>query len=166
MAKVFVVTRGDYSDYHVVAIFSVRESADKLAAIIGGDVELFALDPVVTERTEDPFWKITDFGNGVTQVLAIERDGIFNEKALRPRKASWSIWKGQPPYLAIFCYAAAESHALRIFADIRAYIDTAGLWDVLAACPRNCLRSEDVSTAARDSLEGLLAAAPEASEWE
>jgi hypothetical protein len=93
----------------------------------------------------------------------ITKSKTFNEKILTPKKASWEIWKGPPPFLEVYCYAITESHALRIAEDIRAYIDAAGLWDVLAASSRQNICREDISVEVRNYLEGLLAPAPEVS---
>jgi hypothetical protein len=41
MAKVFVVTEGEYSDYHIVAVFSTRKKAKEFApAADGGSVRI------------------------------------------------------------------------------------------------------------------------------
>ena len=161
MAEVFVVTCGDYSGYGIVAIFSTQAPAMNLAATIDGYVKSFPIDRDIPFDIHSQSWYLNDYGGRINarKMTAGEQcnEGIFN-----PIRASWALWKALPPYLAVFCYATAESHALRIFADIRAYIDAVGLWDVLAAGKNNCLRSEDVSTVVRDSLEGLLGSAPEA----
>lgn len=46
--RIFLVTEGDYSDYHVVAAFSTREKAEKFAKkfVNPPEIEEYELDPV------------------------------------------------------------------------------------------------------------------------
>ena len=50
MDNVYLVTQGEYSDYHVVAAFSTHEKAAKVAAAINGEVEEEPLDPDLAPR--------------------------------------------------------------------------------------------------------------------
>src|ERR1044071_5994213 len=45
MSEVYVVLQGEYSDRHIVAIFSVATTAQKVATAVRGDVETWELDP-------------------------------------------------------------------------------------------------------------------------
>ena len=52
MAKVYVVTEGSYSDYHIVAIFSDKNNADIHAALISSNR--------VRDRAEVEEWDVDD----------------------------------------------------------------------------------------------------------
>jgi len=78
----YVVTRGVYSDYHIVAIFSTRERAERFAAPLSGAhipeseqmvIEEYELDPDVAPPRVG--WRIhMDMTNG-----SLDADGIFND---------------------------------------------------------------------------------------
>jgi len=49
--RVYIVTKGRYSDYHIVGVYGNYNTADKVADFINGQVEKYELD----KRTEDVF---------------------------------------------------------------------------------------------------------------
>lgn len=57
--KVWLVTAGDYSDYHVVGVFSTEEKAKAYAALtLDSDVEESELDPGDGCEIKKPHWKV------------------------------------------------------------------------------------------------------------
>jgi hypothetical protein len=38
--KVYIVTEGEYSDYHIIAVFATREEAEKLVKFLNTDAEI------------------------------------------------------------------------------------------------------------------------------
>jgi len=60
--KVYLVCKGSYSDYHVVAAFSTKEKAEVVAKLIEddydtGEVEEYDLDPASADDTR-PLWRV------------------------------------------------------------------------------------------------------------
>lgn len=45
MKKIFVVTEGNYSDYHICGVFDTKEKAEKYVLCFGGDVEEYEINP-------------------------------------------------------------------------------------------------------------------------
>ena len=43
---IYIVTTGEYSDYHIVEVFSNFEDAEKFAELHGGYVEIYTIDRV------------------------------------------------------------------------------------------------------------------------
>lgn len=58
MDKVYLVTKGEYSDYRVVAVFSKKELADIYAEKIIGEVEGFYIDGIEVCR-DYTIYKVT-----------------------------------------------------------------------------------------------------------
>jgi len=66
MKKVYIVTQGSYSDYHIVNVFSTKEKADTYVKECGGDINEFELD---LPRNE--WWEIT---------IRMRKDGEIKDK--------------------------------------------------------------------------------------
>lgn len=58
MAKIFIVTSGEYSDYHIDAVFSTREKAEEYADICGPDYEIEEYEVDAPVDNKDGIWKV------------------------------------------------------------------------------------------------------------
>jgi len=129
MRKVWVLTIGEYSDYHIVAVYDETESkeAERVAELIGADVEEYEVN---TLHPEDPgmdyFSVVMGKSGEVIQCytsVRIWEDGKCRdtEVCLRTkkdnkyeRKSYWRLyWDG---------YAKSKEHAVKIISDIRRQI--------------------------------------------
>lgn len=63
MASVWVIEEGEYSDYHIVGIFSTKEIAEEVLATLPSDHYYESAKPVVVEWPLDPF--IGNLRNGL-----------------------------------------------------------------------------------------------------
>lgn len=75
MEKVYVVTAGCYSDYHISAIFSTQEKAEEYIAYHGTDyrMEEYPIDEEF-ER-EESVWRVSiDLQDGLTSTVRHNRD--------------------------------------------------------------------------------------------
>ena len=97
MAKVYVVTEGSYSDYHIVAIFSDKNNADIHAALIsstrgrdGAEVEEWDVDNVKIDTCQKIIryatvyycqGKITgvNFSNGIDGMIEFDQPMKIND---------------------------------------------------------------------------------------
>lgn len=77
MGKVYVVTSGEYSDYHIVAVFTNEEQAEKYADSLGlrrgyaeASVEEYDLNPAVPDVRRYHFAQVDHEGE-------VERTGSF-----------------------------------------------------------------------------------------
>ena len=60
MEKVYIVTSGDYSDYHIAAVFSTREKAEEYVDAHGSDyrVEEYPVDDAEVKKNES-IWLVS-----------------------------------------------------------------------------------------------------------
>ena len=71
---VYVVTKGQYSDYHICEVLLDEYLAYKYATHIGGDVEIFETDRVIDG---DRYFDVIVYYDGMTQCTGLE-DGIYD----------------------------------------------------------------------------------------
>lgn len=114
MAKVYLVTSGSYSDYHIEAAFSTEELAEAYKKRWGDSydsyVEEWDLDPVDPHQHPNlSFFQVQMWRNGDTlqcksaSPLSAEEDRIASP-----------AWKGRMPLLITYCWARDKKHAVKI----------------------------------------------------
>jgi|688.fasta_scaffold349475_2 hypothetical protein len=119
MTKVYILTAGVYSDYHIVATFSTRELAEEAKKFCGDD------DPEIQEYELDSL-QIPDHPPGHTawfvnidisgaRPLWIRRANILEcnftpSETLRPQFGNYSNY-------SVGCWARDEEHAKKIALD-------------------------------------------------
>lgn len=107
MAKVYLVSTGCYSDYHVLAIFSTREKAQQYWDLCSepNDIEEFEID---REYNFPPGKKgyLVDFkANGeVKMIMQLDPDDNFSDEVYPDRNGS----------LFTRCWANSKEHAIKI----------------------------------------------------
>ena len=133
MVKAYVLTEGEYSDYHIVGVYSTKENAEAvkrwivaedddsyIASLI--DIEEYELDPGVDAirqglnayRTQMSWDGTTD---GVYRVDAdYDRESFIGSKI----EANWWGVSGQ-------VFARDEQHAVKIVNEKRAQMIAAGM---------------------------------------
>ena len=76
MRNVYVVTEGEYSDYHIVAVCENEEVAKKIAEVIGGEVESFPFNTFVPKiyRYRCHISKKAGKVLGVCEEVSLEQD--------------------------------------------------------------------------------------------
>lgn len=134
MAKVYVVTTGDYSDYEIEGIFSTEELADKYAKMLDSDyasscVEEFEIDPEkeILNRGYG-HWRIHMMRDGKVSLAVVcqhEPDGSDWDHA-KVLKATWLI-SGEG-YLNCRMKARDRDHAVKIANERRTAILAAHQW--------------------------------------
>lgn len=67
--KVWALEEGNYSDYHVIGVFSSEQNADRMQSIIGGDVAEWDLDPEMDKINAGlrPYWVRMDRAGNVEE---------------------------------------------------------------------------------------------------
>lgn len=132
MSKVYLVTDGDYSDYHVLGVFSSREKADHAKRLYAAcnNVEEYELDAV----PESP-------PGLLAYVVLMEISGDVKDlwqESVAGFKSRWHPGDlyGSAPVAWFRIRARDEQHAVKIANEWRAQIIAMGLWD-----PTNSLES-------------------------
>jgi hypothetical protein len=121
MDKVWVVEQGEYSDYHVVGVFSSQQNAEMAAAFVTARNEY--RPATVAEWPIDP--SIADVNAGRSQFeVSMGRDGTVSEcePVIDLYKAVWQntveLW-GMGSYLHAVVWATDADHAVKIVNERR-----------------------------------------------
>lgn len=141
MASVWAIEEGDYSDYHVVGVFSSKENAEKILAL--REKENYSL-PTIAEWVLDPC--IPELNSGLTTFRVVMwRDGTTEEAlptevsfySLRDKAVLWKrstarAYQGsnyKPDCIYHTVWAEDETHAVKIMNEIRTQMIANGEWD-------------------------------------
>lgn len=117
--KVYVVTEGDYSDYHIVGVTTDRETAEAYCKISKGDwyepkVEEYDTKAFADIRTVKPYRVIME-KDGTTTTE--EEDGLSYETAVEHQVFHIKRWDRGWEYYEVVVLAEDEQHARKIAAD-------------------------------------------------
>lgn len=114
---VFVLEDGQYSDYHIIGVFSSRENAESVQRVVGGDINEVPLDPGIAEinaglRRHYIYMQM----NGDVTVHRQDDDGLWTYC-----KVEVLAKNGTPVNRGIYGYVWAESaeHAAKIMNEKR-----------------------------------------------
>ena len=122
MTTIYVVTEGQYSDYHIVGLYSTIEMATKCKeAVNADDIECFELNSG-DFRLYDLGYKVwhVRFSGDVTE--ATEYD-YYQEKYPMD---SWVHYNRNTKTMSISLYAKDEKHAIKIASEYRAQVIASG----------------------------------------
>jgi hypothetical protein len=142
MSEIYLLSDGDYSDYHIKAIFSTPEKRAAYKAIFGGSDEDMELDPEVPQEAaqgltyyEVCLWKNGDRYGDVKNFNAYSLDEYYRstkEQVITPQKFyRKDAWEGRAlPDTLYWFYMWAENpvHAVKI-ANERRLLKLAGFND-------------------------------------
>lgn len=121
MSSVYLITEGEYSDYHIIGVFSTKEIAQTMIEYVGGEVEEFELDPGVNKIHQ---------GRRLTYI-GIRRDGsvtsIQHESGLDV-SARLVLGFRYSPELQVKCWAKDFAHAVHIAGEVRRLLIAENLW--------------------------------------
>ncbi len=131
MATVWAVSRGRWSDYGVVAIFSTREKAERFLPVAADGrssydeafIEEFALDPFIIEAREGwRMWTIRMEKDG--DVLETWKASVSSEDIISGRRHIFDL-SGN---LVVSCMATDEPHAIKIANELRGQLLALDQW--------------------------------------
>jgi len=121
---IYVVTDGEYSDYHIVGVYSTRELAERCqSATLADNIEEYELDAVG--------YSLYDAGYRRYHVT-FEGEQTYVEQSKMDELAGQCIilFKGTPPRIRVTLYAKDEKYAVKIAADYRAQYIASGQYDL------------------------------------
>lgn len=126
MPTVYVVTDGDYSDYHIVGIYSTRELAERAQALFAADsVDEYPVDEMPSAPPGLSAWSVTMNRHGdsldVHQIPISNIDGAAGD--WEPGHNGWATTR---------CLAADQPHALKIANERRLMAIASNDWRVLS----------------------------------
>lgn len=132
--KIFIVTSGEYSDYHIDAVFSTEENAKKYAELHPGrfaDIEEFDVDEdmALINKIRDEkitIYKISMFKDGKVREVKKESSTLHNyETAL---KSEYGFWVGHLRF-DMKVIAKDEKHAIKIVNEKRVQLIANNEWE-------------------------------------
>ena len=120
VSNVYLVTQGEYSDYHVMGVYSTEENAELAVKHFGGTIEEFALDPDIEQMHagRKRYW------------VKMERDGTVREYAegqSTEEFAFWGDYRGAVN-LELSVWARSKEHAVKITSEVRRQLLAADAW--------------------------------------
>ena len=120
MSKVYLLTDGEYSDYHVTGVYSTRENAELMRGHIGGDIEEHDLDPGIDKICA---------GRKLTNI-AIKRDGSVSGISLAKGIEIYArlLMHVYQTELQLTCWAKDFAHAVHIAGEARRMLLAENLW--------------------------------------
>ena len=128
---IYVVTEGDYSNYHICAVFDDKELAELYLSHFGGEIEEWELNPLQKQlRQGRVVWHVQMNQEGGTSyfgVHATERDVPETDKMVPVRMSSLPDYR-YAWHLEIECYAENKQHAIKIANERRTQIIALSLW--------------------------------------
>lgn len=123
MGKVYLVTEGWYSDYHICGVFSSEEKAKEAMALLSdGEMEEFELDPVSPHPPGMTFWFVEMQRDGAAcearRISVSLADKTAEESAPLSGGKSWrfTMW------------ARDREHAVKIANERRIQMLASGEW--------------------------------------
>ena len=130
MTKLFMLTQGSYSDYHVCGIYSTQELAGRASVLFGddnNDVKEIELDEIPEAPPNLIRFQVEMGRNGeapwLRRVAAVTGHGApyFYERSFSPNKNL---------QVAVVCvWAEDPTHAIKIVNEKRIQMVASGEWD-------------------------------------
>jgi len=135
MGNVWVIERGEYSDYHVVGVFTSEANAQVVLDKLGeGEIAKWVLDPAVEElRAGLEQWNVWILANGDIERVNKAKNVYSHELAgnvhiwLRSQ-AEFYNGKNAPDVLDCTVWARDEAHAIKIANEHRTRMLAVGDW--------------------------------------
>lgn len=126
MNKVFVVTAGSYSDYHIVGVFSTKKLAEEYRYKLGADdVEEYELDGFAKSLYSKGYTRYLVWFRGDTTTV-VDRDITFHNDHLGA-KYIFTHRNRSSGDLDVELFAKDEKHAVKIASEIRSQIIASGV---------------------------------------
>jgi len=122
MPEIYVITEGEYSDYHICGVFENKELAEEVAKATGGQVEEFMLNPLSSRPSKDySLWSVYMEYNGdshvdKTNIVYAARVGDIHIDMLTLK-------------LHVTCWAKDKQHAIKIANEKRVQLIANGEWE-------------------------------------
>jgi hypothetical protein len=134
MAKIYIVTSGEYSDYNINAIFSTEELAQafidsfKARSYCDMCIEDYDLDPNANDikQKRRPYWVRIDKEGNVDSIEIVD-SAIWFGCEIADARISYTY---NLQYMNVYCFANDNNHAIKIAGEKRAQILAANLWGV------------------------------------
>jgi len=114
MTSIYVLTEGDYSDYHIVGVYSTKELAKEAQSLYkDSQIEEYNLDHIPEHPPGMSAWYV-NISDGKLDDISTSQVSPFEETVPREDEYEWS--NGEIGYF-VYCWAVDEDHAEKIALD-------------------------------------------------
>jgi len=134
MKAVWMIDDGEYSDYHVVGIYSTKKNAETIQTLVGGEVRELPLNPgVESVRLGLSRWHILMLRDGKVEFVGREEInkysfGLDNAWVWERSKAAGYKGKDIPDVLDYRGWAKTKKQAIKAANEKRAQVIASGVW--------------------------------------
>ena len=138
MKSIWVIEDGEYSDYHIIGVFSSKEGASLVQARTGGTVAEWPLDPAVSElRAGLSRWRVLMLRDGTAEKVEVRdtNEYIISSADLAGEAMVWRrsiapFFRGRhvADCLDAAVWANSPAHAVKIANEKRAQLIASGQW--------------------------------------
>lgn len=127
--KIYVITAGEYSDYHIVAVTTDKEKADNFVKVHNDSKRFYYDDAYVEEYDTDDFdiavtdrnakyFKVFGEWNYAQNCVEIECDEIDSLEYIAERNSQYyNLMIGDGSRWKFYCTAKDEDHAIKKATD-------------------------------------------------
>jgi len=114
MTSIYVLTEGDYSDYHILGVYSTKELAKEAQFLFkDSDIEEYDLDNIPEHPPGMSAWYVR-ISDGKLDDIYTTQVSPFDQTG--PRELECEYHKGETAYF-VYCWAVDEDHAEKIALD-------------------------------------------------
>jgi hypothetical protein len=114
MTSIYVLTEGDYSDYHILGVYSTKELAEEAQSLYNGSqIEEYDLDNIPEHPPGMSAWFVR-ISDGKLDDIYTSQVSPFDETVPREDEYEWS--DGETGYF-VYCWAVDGDHAEKIALD-------------------------------------------------
>lgn len=124
MTEIYIITDGDYSDYHICSVFLDEKKAKEIQKRFGGNIEIYNADEINEYLKYGEFYSVS---------MDREGDTFKCYKLTTWEKIYWPLHEPMiniyTNSMVIVVHANDEKHAIKIANDIRRQTVADGKWD-------------------------------------
>ena len=124
MTKVYIITDGMYSDYHICSVFLDEKKANEIQKRFGGSIEIYNADEINEYLKHGDFYSIS---------MDREGDTFKCDELTTWEKIYWPLYEPMiniyTNSMAVVVHANDKKHAIKIANDIRSRSVASGKWD-------------------------------------
>lgn len=126
--KIYMVTDGSYSDYHVIGVYSTKELAEKVKEIhdARNDIDELNLDEMPDVPPGLLGWSLEMLESG--DVLRVWRSGVIKEEEKFAYWRPFSYSEDRRARSGISVYARDPEHAVKVASERRREAIVSGEW--------------------------------------
>lgn len=125
--KVYIVTDGDYDEYHIKAVYNIRELAERYIELYGGDIEEYDLNPYQKELKEGlTLFQVFMRKNGIVDI--IQKFLPYSSSKTGILYFSTRIYTPFDEYFVYQLVTNSEKRAIAIVDKERRVLLANGLW--------------------------------------